>query len=304
MRQRVIIRLAGRDRRLSSTLDVEREPEPSFVPFTHMPFVSRALRAVALGLACLSVSPALARRALPPETTQVPILRPAESLEGNFLAAYIAGAARDTTAAATFYREALKEDSRNPELLERAFVSFLADGSMQEAFRAAERLAQRDSANGLAHLALGVRELKVRQYAKAREHLNKGGPGRAADLTSTLLTAWALAGAGDGKRALETADKLKGERTYNVFRDYHAGLIADMTGNQAEAERRLKAAYDGDKTTLRVVDAFGRFEARHGRPDSALAVYKAYEDLAPRQPVVRDALESLRAGKTPPPLVG
>ena len=42
------------------------------------------------------------------------MFQPAESLEGNFLAAYIAGAARDTAAAATFYREALKEDPRNP----------------------------------------------------------------------------------------------------------------------------------------------------------------------------------------------
>src|SRR4051794_5376840 len=42
---------------------------------------------------------------------------PAGSLEGNFLAAYIAGASRDTSAAAVFYREALREDPANPELL-------------------------------------------------------------------------------------------------------------------------------------------------------------------------------------------
>ena len=110
------------------------------MPFANMPPMIRALQAFALGTACLFAAPALARRALPAETIQAPLFQPAESLEGNFLAAYIAGAARDTAAAATFYREALKEDPRNPELLERAFVSFLADGSMQEAFRAAERL--------------------------------------------------------------------------------------------------------------------------------------------------------------------
>ena len=207
------------------------------MPIAHTPFMNRALLGLALAGTCFIAPPALARRALPAEAVQAPAFQPAESLEGNYLAAYIAGAARDTAAAATFYREALKEDPRNPELLERAFVSFLADGAMQEAFRVAERLMQRDQSNGLAHLALGVRELKVRQYAKAREHLTKGGPGRAADLTSTLLTAWALAGAGDGKRALEVADKLKGERTYNVFRDYHAGLIAALVGNTAEIGR-------------------------------------------------------------------
>ncbi len=273
------------------------------MPYASTPPLIRALQALALGAACLAAPPALARRALPAETIQVPAFQPAESLEGNFLAAYIAGAARDTAAAATFYREALKEDARNPELLERAFVAFLADGSMQEAFRAAERLAQRDKANGLAHLALGVRELKARQYAKAREHLNKGGPGRAADLTSTLLTAWALAGAGDGKKALEVADKLKGERTYNVFRDYHAGLIAALVGNTAEAERRLKAAYDAEKSTLRVVDAYARFESRRGRKDSALTAYTTFEGLLPRHPLVSDAVAQLQAGKTLAPLV-
>jgi tetratricopeptide (TPR) repeat protein len=279
------------------------ESEPSFVPLSRTFIGNRALQALALGALCLVAPPAVARRSPPPATAPSPAFQPAESLEGNFLAAYIAGAARDTAAAATFYREALKDDPRNPELLERAFVSFLADGAMPEAFRAAERLAQRDKANGLAHLALGVRELKGRQYAKAKQHLNKGGPGRAADLTSTLLTAWTAAGEGDGKRALEIADKLKGERSYTVFRDYHAGLIAALVGNMAEAERRLKAAYEAERSTLRIVDAYARFESRRGRRDAALAAYTAFEALLPRHPLVRDAVEQLQAGKTLAPLV-
>jgi tetratricopeptide (TPR) repeat protein len=244
----------------------------------------------------------LARRA-PAAALPQTAFQPAESLEGNYLAAYIAGTARDTAAAAAFYREALRADPNNAELLERAFVSFLADGTMPEAFRTAERLVQRDQSNGLAHLALGVRDLKARQYASARNHLNRGGRGRAADLTATLLTAWALAGAGDGKRALEVADKLKGERSYNVFRDYHAGLIASLTGNAGEAERRLKSAYEADKSTLRIVDAYGRFESRRGRKEAALAAYNGFEALLPRHPLVRDALEQLQGGKTLAPLV-
>ena len=61
-------------------------------------------------------------------------LRPAQSLEGNFLSAYVAGSARDTEAATVFFREAIQEDPRNQELLERAFVAFLANGSMPEAY--------------------------------------------------------------------------------------------------------------------------------------------------------------------------
>ncbi len=236
--------------------------------------------------------------------TQAPTYEPADSLEGNFLAAYIAGAAKDTVAAAAFYREAIKGDPRNPDLLERGFVAFLADGDMTEAFRTAERIVARDASNGLAQLALGVRDIKAKQYGAARARLGKGGKGRAADLTATLLTAWSLAGSGDGKRALETVDRLKGERSYNVFRDYHAGLIAEVTGNRQEAERRLKGAYETERNTLRIVDAYGRFESRRGDQERALAIFTGFDNLLPRHPVVRDSMTQLKAGKTLAPLIG
>ena len=187
----------------------------------------RALSALAL---CLAASlPAWA--AQPRESVPVSEYEPAESLEGNFLSAYIAGASKDTAAAASFYREAVKADPRNAELLERAFVSLLADGSLPDAFRAAERLTSRDGSNGLAQLALGVRQIKAGQFAQARQNFARSGRGAAADLTGTLLTAWAFAGANDGKRALDTINKLKGERYYNTFRDFHAGLIASLVGD-------------------------------------------------------------------------
>jgi tetratricopeptide (TPR) repeat protein len=261
--------------------------------------VARGLAALLLSAACMTALPAHAAR----EEAGSQVLEPADSLEGNFLAAYIAGAARDTAAAATFYREAIKVDPRNPELQERAFVAFLADGSLPEAFRSAERLVARDGNNGLAHLALGVRSIKARQWAAARASLAKGGRGRQADITSTLLTAWAHAGAGEGRKALETVERLGGERAFTLFRDYHAGLIADVTGNASEAERRLKAAYEAEKNTLRVVDAYARFEAKRGNRARAVEIYKAFDAVLPRHPVVRQALADLDAGKPLPPLV-
>lgn len=253
----------------------------------------RALSALAL---CLAASlPAWA--AQPRESVPVSEYEPAESLEGNFLSAYIAGASKDTAAAASFYREAVKADPRNAELLERAFVSLLADGSLPDAFRAAERLTSRDGSNGLAQLALGVRQIKAGQFAQARQNFARSGRGAAADLTGTLLTAWAFAGANDGKRALDTINKLKGERYYNTFRDFHAGLIASLVGDQAEAERRLKAAYDADRNTLRIVDAYARFEAQAGRTDLAIQAYTEFDKVLPRHPIVRDALTKLKEGK-------
>ncbi len=53
-----------------------------------------------------------------------------DSPTGNYLAAVVAGADRDTVAAATFFREALRFDPRNKELVERAFVAALSNGSI------------------------------------------------------------------------------------------------------------------------------------------------------------------------------
>ena len=266
-----------------------------------MPMPVRTLRrastALALILASSLTAAGGARAMQPPESAPISEYEPAESLEGNFLSAYIAGASRDTAAAASFYKEAVKGDPRNADLLERAFVSLLADGALPDAFRAAERLSTKDGANGLAQLSLGIRQIKAGQWVAARQSFARSGRGAAADLTATLLTAWAYAGAGDGKRALETISRLKGERYYNTFRDFHAGLIASVVGDQAEADRRLKAAYEADRNTLRIVDAFARNEAQAGRTDVAIQAYTDFDNLLPRHPIVRDALDKLRAGK-------
>ncbi len=59
-----------------------------------LPLARRGLPALVLLAAGLLAAPAVAANTDPNE-----VLRPAESLEGNFLAAYVAGSARDTNAA-------------------------------------------------------------------------------------------------------------------------------------------------------------------------------------------------------------
>ena len=264
------------------------------------------IAAIALAAVAFMCPSAEAKRAPSGARSEMaPGLTPAQSLEGNFLSAYIAGASRDTTAAALFYREALKDDPRNTDLLDRAFVSLLADGDLTGAARAAERIVGRDASNGLAQLTLAVKAIKARQYGTARGFLvRSGGRGRAADLTATLLTAWSYAGSRDGRKALETVDQLRGERGFSAFRDYHGGLIAELIGNDGEAERRLKASYDAEKTTLRIVDAYGRLLARKGQTEAALEVYRAFEGVAPRHPMIKVATDGIKAGKQLTPLVG
>ena len=246
----------------------------------------------AFALACAILAGGAARA----DTSGAGALKVGPSQSGNYLAALIANDDHDTAAASLFFREALRADPRNVELIERAFAASLADGAADNAFSLAERLAARDPGNSLARLALATHSFLQGQYIAARNQLSSGEAGRARDLTTTLLVAWAYAGAGDLRRALDTLDHVR-DPSVQVFRDYHAGLIADALGNPIEAGRRLKAAYEGDKNTLRLADAYARFLARHNDVAGARTVYQNFSRLIPNHPIIRAALADLDAGK-------
>jgi tetratricopeptide (TPR) repeat protein len=220
---------------------------------------------------------------------------------GNYLAALVAGADTDTLAAATFFREALRYDPRNKELIERTFIASLTNANMPDSFALAQRLLKYDRKNGLAHLALAAKAFKAKQWSAARKEISAGGAA-SRDITVLLLGAWSYAGAGNTQRALETLDQLKEER-FVAFRDYHAGLMADLAGNIPEATKRFKSAYEGEHNSLRVVDAWGRFLTRRGDFDQARKVYEEFNKLVPRHPLVVAALKDIEARKALEPAV-
>ena len=226
---------------------------------------------------------------------------PGVSQPGNYLAGLIASADRDSASAETYYREALRIDPRNPDLLERTFAAALSNGDEQSADMLAERLLARDPTNNLARLAVAVHAFQQGQYATARAQLAGHDP-RSQDVTSALLTAWTYAGQGDLRHALDTLDRLR-DPSVVPFRDYNAGLIADQLDNVPEARRRFKSAYDADKNTLRFADGYARFLAAHGDVDGAKSVYRDFYKLAPHHPVVARALADLDAGRVPDPVV-
>ena len=261
--------------------------------------VRKLLIGAGAGLALLAQGAAVSARDNAPLSSPFEV---GESPAGNYLAALVAGAGKDTLAAATFFREALRYDPRNPQLIERTFVAALANGNMPDAFVLADRLIQRDPNNGLAHLALGIRAVKQRQFTQARAHFSKGGTNRQRDITATLLTAWAYQGSGDTKRALEMVDKLR-EESFGIFRLYHGALIAEVAKNPTEAKKRMDDAYAAEKNTLRLVDSYARFNSARGNAEEAKRAYLEFEKILPRHPLIMAALNDLNAGKTLEPMV-
>src|ERR1700753_1864857 len=125
---------------------------------------------------------------------------------GSYLAARHASVERDAASAAAFYRSALRTDSKNNELLDRAFISSLADGDIDEAIKLADRILTIEKTNGVARLVIGVRDLKTKKSASAQTNINQSIRGPITDLVATLLSGWVASGGGEAQGAVAALD--------------------------------------------------------------------------------------------------
>ena len=222
---------------------------------------------------------------------------PRTSVSGNFLAARHAGVERDAAAAAAYYRAALRGDPRNNELLSRAFLALLANGEVDDAVRLAERAVVADKNDRIARLVLGLRALKQKHYPAARQQLTQSVRGPITDLAAALLSAWTHTTLADSKAGIDALDKLAGPDWYGIFKELHAGLILELAGHKKDAGKRYERAYKLDPTALRVVQAYGGYLSRQGNKDEALKVYKAFDELLPRHPLITEAIKDINAGR-------
>src|SRR5580765_2306576 len=222
---------------------------------------------------------------------------------GSYLAARHASVERDAGSAAAFYRSALRTDPKNNELLDRAFISSLADGDIDEAVKLADRILTLDKSNRVARLVVGVRDLKQKKYATAQININQSIRGPITDLVATLLSGWASYGSGDTKVAIANIDKLTGPEWYPIFKDLHSGMILELANREKDAGVRLERAYKLDDSALRVTDAYARWSSRNKDAAAATGIYEAFDKKLPRHPLVQEGLRDTKAGKKLPPLV-
>lgn len=254
-----------------------------------------AALAVAVSVSAHERAHAQAQRAAPRAVT--------EGLSGSYVAGIVASARRDTKSAAQYFNDALRRDPRNRELLEQTFIADLADGDMDAAFAHAQTAANADRGNALAQLAIGVRAIRAKEYAKARAAFSRAtGRGANADVTVELLKAWALVGAGDINEALKTVDRFT-RSDLESYRNFFGGLIAAVGKRPQEAGKRLAAAYQAEPATLRVADAYGRWLAGQGRREEALTVFRDWTAKNPGQPFMERPIADLAAGRAVAPFV-
>ena len=222
---------------------------------------------------------------------------------GNYLAARHAGIERDSGAAAAYYLNVLKSDPRNPDLLSHAFLSVLSGGDVEQAAKLADKLLQIDRNDRIARLVLGVRALKQRQFALARQDFAQSVHGPVTDLMAALLSGWAVYGSGDVRAAVEGMDRLSGPDWYGIFKDLHAGMMLDLANRKKDAGTRYEAAYKADSTALRTVQAYGRYLSRNGGKDAALKIYGEFDKALPDHPLIQQEEKQIGEGAKLPPLV-
>ncbi len=219
------------------------------------------------------------------------------SLAGTYLAARTADVEKDIPNAALFYRSALESDPENVFLVERALVLSAAAGDMKEALAFAAKLRELTPSAHVARLVLAVEQIRKNEYPAALESLSESGAGVLADLTTSLLVAWARVGEGEVDAALKGLDELKGEDWYEPFKLLHRGYIALAAGRTEIALAALKAARELDANAVRIVEAEARALAISGKRDEAVASLEDFLGRFPDNALARVTLDDVKAGR-------
>ncbi|MGE0005662.1 MAG: tetratricopeptide repeat protein [Parvibaculaceae bacterium] len=225
------------------------------------------------------------------------------SLSGSYLAGRFAGKQRDMDAAAQYFQQALRDDPNNAVLIERVFIFDLSEGKIASAEDYAERVLSFNSQHRMARFVLGLRDVRLKRYQRARQNFRKAAYTPIGQLTAALLTAWTYAAQGNQAAAFNALDRLDRNESLENFKSYHGALIADYLGASLRAESFYKKAYAQAGNSLRVVQAYGNHLARTGHRNEARKIYQQFLSTSEKNPLVGQALAGLDKGGKPEPFI-
>jgi tetratricopeptide (TPR) repeat protein len=222
---------------------------------------------------------------------------------GAYLSARVAADEHDAANAAKFYRESLERDPTDPSLLALSFFYQTSSGDVDGATDLAKRLIAVTPDDRASRLVLAVAALKHGDYAEARDQIGKSGKADSVTMTVALVDAWAAAGQHDEKAVLADMDalrKLQGAETVTAF---HRGLILEYLGRNDQARQVYSDAVKADGASPRLLNAYGRFLERNGKPGEALAFYNGLPANAALTPIVEAAKARIAKGEKPDALI-
>jgi tetratricopeptide (TPR) repeat protein len=196
---------------------------------------------------------------------------------GAYLAGRHAQETRDYAAAASWYEHALNTDPESSELISRTFLMEASDGRFERARLLAERELKLDPQDAVADLVLLIDRVKAGDKAGAlarAEALPTEGVHR---FLGPLVRAWTRIAMGDlagADAALRQLEKFNG---FAPLEFYQLGLLYDFAGHPDTAEENFEKTLEATgQLNWRLTDAMANFYVRHGRADTAEALYQRF----------------------------
>jgi tetratricopeptide (TPR) repeat protein len=245
-----------------------------------------SLLALSLLSACAAADPSASGTIAVQQGRYVP-----SGVFGDFLTGRFAASQSDPSAATDAFLKALAANPGDPDLLEQAFITSVMSGR-SEAVQIAHQLPN----NPVAQLLLADQDARSGNWAAAEQRFQALPQQGVTQLLRPLLVAWAQAGAGQTDAALATLRPvIAGQRFRGIFA-LHAGIIADLAGNQEEAVQFYGIAQsEMPQMNLRLAQVLASWQARTGHPADAQRTLAALANGSPDMTIAVPALEATSA---------
>jgi tetratricopeptide (TPR) repeat protein len=217
---------------------------------------------------------------------------------GAFLAGSEALFDLRTDDAARYFRDALSADWDNPQIVERGFIAFAANGEIKESADVAQRMLGFVPENELARLVVATVAIKEQRYDAALTDLEGMTSESIIGITGGILRAWALSGDGKTGEANALLDEIGAAGLQN-FLLFHRALMAEVAGDTTTAIENAKRAWEADPFVARIVEAYARILGNAGRFDEAAEVIAGFEKEGYTHPLVDDVKRAVAEKRRP-----
>jgi tetratricopeptide (TPR) repeat protein len=235
---------------------------------------------------------------LPPYSTQ-------GSLSGNYLAAVHAINTGDTKGASIYLSAVLRDDPENQILQAELFQVELKEGDMDAAVALLRQYPKLADSSILGQMLLAADEVRVGNFDKAREIIEKTPVVGLSNLTMPVIENWLALGAKKPEKPLDATEAVKKGGNFSPIVYYHFALMNDVAGFPAQAEEYYaKATEQLADMPYRVAESIASFYLRQGNEAKAEAIFSSYLKDHPSTTFTEYvAMDALKEGKNTPPTV-
>ena len=231
------------------------------------------------------------------------------TLTGALLSAQVAEGDNDPAAMVAYYKQALGFSPGNSEFEQRLMLALLANGQFDEALPFAEKLKTVAAIERVSRVALAIEAGRKNQWDEAQNLLKLALQSDLDRLVTGLMSAWAMAGAGDAAGGAKAISELKGPGWFGLFQDMHKAMILESAGDKEGATKAFEQALISPDANaapdswLRLVEAYAGFAYRNGDKAKAINIIEQGQEIAPERPSLVALKKSIEAGETVAPRI-